>query len=212
MKKYNSKNASYPNESGFILRQKDDPIFVGKVDYPHIIFDKEDGSCGMEVSLEEIVDVWLDRLEPEQQQTLELEQKTRSEMRELATLRQEKKYREEDDKREQVRGMLKPFLAEQILNVLSNRGLEITKSNIRSLISECKELSGLNKPRYNFNPMGILFTEKEWDEFREECNKIIMNGNPKNWVGIFDDYKETVEWSITHRLTELRDTPISFWK
>ena len=212
MKKYNSKNASYPNESGFILRQKDDPIFVGKVDYPHIIFDKEDGSCGMEVSLEEIVDVWLDRLEPEQQQTLELEQKTRSEMRELATLRQEKKYREEDDKREQVRGMLKPFLAEQILNVLSNRGLEITKSNIRSLISECKELSGLNKPRYNFNPMGILFTEKEWDEFREECNKIIMNGNPKNWVGIFDDYKKTVEWSITPRLTELRDTPISFWK
>ena len=183
-----------------------------QIDLPSIKFKKEDGSTGMEIKLNEIVDVWLETLEPEQQQTLELEQKTRSEMRELATLRQEKKYREEDDKREQVRGMLKPFLAEQILNVLSNRGLEITKSNIRSLISECKELSGLNKPRYNFNPMGILFTEKEWDEFREECNKIIMNGNPKNWVGIFDDYKETVEWSITPRLTELRDTPISFWK
>ena len=95
MEKYNSKNASYPNESGFILRQKDDPIFVGKVDYPHIIFNKEDGSCGMEVSLEEIVDVWLDRLEPEQQQTLELEQKTRSDMRELATLRKEKERREQ---------------------------------------------------------------------------------------------------------------------
>ena len=102
MEKYNSKNASYPNESGFILRQKDDPIFVGKVDYPHIIFDKEDGSCGMEVSLEEIVDVWLDRLEPEQQQTLELEQKTRSEMRGLATLRKEKERREEDEKRNRM--------------------------------------------------------------------------------------------------------------
>jgi hypothetical protein len=212
MEKYNSKNASYPNESGFILRQKDDPIFVGKVDYPHIIFNKEDGSCGMEVSLEEIVDVWLDRLEPEQQQTLELEQKTRSEMRELATLRQEKKYREEDEKREQVRHMLKPFLTVQLLNVLSNRGLEITKSNIRNLIGECREKSWVHSTKYQYNPMGILFTEKEWDEFREGCNKIIMNGNPKNWVGIFDDYKKTVEWSITPRLTELRDTPISFWK
>jgi hypothetical protein len=212
MEKYNSKNASYPNESGFILRQKDDPIFVGKVDYPHIIFNKEDGSCGMEVSLEEIVDVWLDRLEPEQQQTLELEQKTRSEMRELATLRQEKKYREEDEKREQVRHMLKPFLSEQIVNVLSNRGLEITKSNIRSLIGECKEKSWYHSTKYQYNPMGILFTEGEWNTFREECNKIHMDGNPKNWSGLYDDYKDAVRYGITTHLTKLRDAPISFWK
>ena len=101
MEKYNSKNASYPQEDGVWYPNPDAPELVGKVEYPHIIFNNEDGKCGMKVSLEEIVDVWLDRLEPEQQQTLELEQKTRSEMRELATLRQEKKYREEDDKREQ---------------------------------------------------------------------------------------------------------------
>ena len=45
--------------------------------------------------------------------------------------------------------------------------------------------------------MGILFTEKEWDEFREECNKIIMNGNPKNWVGIFDDYETIMTNCLT---------------
>tara|TARA_B110000116_G_scaffold190071_1_gene165119 strand:- start:775 stop:1050 length:276 start_codon:yes stop_codon:yes gene_type:complete len=56
-----------------------------------IIFDKEDGKCGMKVSLEEIVDVWLETLEPELQQTLELEEKTRSEIEELETLQQEKK-------------------------------------------------------------------------------------------------------------------------
>ena len=104
--------------------------------------------------------------------------------------------------------MLKPFLAEQILNVLSNRGLEITKSNIRSLISECKELSGLNKPRYNFNPMGILFTEKEWDEFRENCNKIHKDLKG----GRYDDYGDAVKYGITTYLTELRDAPISDWK
>ena len=50
------------------------------------------------------------------------------------------------------------------------------------------------------------------DEFKEDCNKIIMNGNPKNWVGIFDDYENAVKHSITTYLTELRDTPISLWK
>ena len=77
MEKYNSNNVSYTKIS----------LNNNKI---KIIFDKEDGKCGMKVSLEEIVDVWLERLEPERQQTLELEQKTRSEMRELATLRIEK--------------------------------------------------------------------------------------------------------------------------
>ena len=35
-----------------------------------IIFEKEDGKCGMKVSLEEIVDVWLETLEPELQQKI----------------------------------------------------------------------------------------------------------------------------------------------
>ena len=194
------------------MRQKDDPIFVGRVEYPHIIFNNEDGKCGMKVSLEEIVEVWLETLEPERQQTLELEQKTRSDMRELATLRKEKERREEDDKREQVHNKMKPFLAYQLLGVLSNRGLEITKTNIRNLIGECREKSWYHSTKYQYNPMGILFTEKEWDEFKEDCNKIIMNGNPKNWVGIFDDYEDAVKHSITQELKKLRDAPISFWK
>ena len=215
MEKYNSKNASYPQatssfdqEDGLWYPNPDAPELVGRVEHPHIIFNKEDGKCGMKVSLEEIVDVWLERLEPEQQQTLELEQKTRSEMRELATLRKEKERREEDEKRKQVRGMLKPFLAEQILMVLSNRGLEITKSNIRSLIGECKEISPYRNSDYYYNPMGILFTEKEWDEFRENCKKM-----HKDLIGgRYDDYGDAVKYGITTDLTELRDAPISDWK
>ena len=110
MEKYNSKNASYPQatssfdqEDGLWYPNPDAPELVGRVEHPHIIFNKEDGKCGMKVSLEEIVDVWLERLEPEQQQTLELEQKTRSEMRELAFLRKEKEEREEQKMRSQVR-------------------------------------------------------------------------------------------------------------
>ena len=110
MEKYNSKNASYPETDKVWYPFPDAPELVGKVEYPHIIFNNEDGKCGMKVSLEEIVDVWLERLEPERQQTLELEQKTRSEMRELAILRKDKEEREDDAKRHQVRLMLKHFL------------------------------------------------------------------------------------------------------
>ena len=77
MEKYISKNMSSHKN-----------VFNNNV---QIIFDKEDGKCGMKVSLEEIVDVWLETLEPELQQTLELEEKTRSEIEELETLQQEKK-------------------------------------------------------------------------------------------------------------------------
>ena len=77
MEKYNSNNMSSHKN-----------VFNNKI---KINFDKEDGKCGMKVSLEEIVDVWLETLEPELQQTLELEEKTRSEIEELETLQQEKK-------------------------------------------------------------------------------------------------------------------------
>ena len=86
----------------------------------------------MKVSLEEIVDVWLETLEPELQQTLELEEKTRSEIEELETLQQEKKTRENREKNQQVTNMLTPFLREQIVKVLNEKGLKINKSNIRS--------------------------------------------------------------------------------
>ena len=66
MEKYNSNNMSSHKN-----------VFNNKI---KINFDKEDGKCGMIVSLEEIVDVWLETLEPELQQTLELEEKTISEI------------------------------------------------------------------------------------------------------------------------------------
>ena len=162
----------------------------------------------MKVSLEEIVDVWLETLKPEQQSKLELEQTVRSEKRELATLRKEKEIREEDAKRSRVRNMLKPFLEQQMLKVLKERGLEITKSNIRSLIGECKVPTGYGDGKYHYSPMGILFTEKEWDEFRENCNKI--HKDPIG--GRYDDYGDAVKYGITTDLTELRDAPISDWK
>ena len=208
MEQYISKNASYPQEDGVWYPNPNDPELVGKVEYPHIIFNNEAGKCGMKVSLEEIVDVWLERVEPERQQTLELEQKTRSEMRELAILRKDKEEREEDAKRNQVGDMLKPFLAEQILKVLKEKDLEIIKSNIRSLIAECKKPSWYHSTKYQYNPMDILFTEKEWDEFREKCNKI--HKNPIG--GRYDDYGDAVKYGITTDLTELRDAPISDWK
>jgi hypothetical protein len=103
---------------------------------------------------------------------------------------------------------LKPFLAEQILKVLKEKDLEIIKSNIRSLIAECKKPSWYHSTKYQYNPMDILFTEKEWDEFREECNKI--HKDPIG--GRYDDYGDAVKYGITTDLTELRDAPISDWK
>ena len=78
MKKYSSKSAIFDKGSGELLEyyEPDHPQVVGRVVFPHIIFNNEDGKCGIKVSFEEIVDVWLETLEPEQQQKLELEQKT----------------------------------------------------------------------------------------------------------------------------------------
>ena len=87
------------------------------------------------------------------------------------------------------------------MKVLKDKDLEINKSNIRSLIRKCKKSS-------YYNPMGILFTEKEWDEFRENCNKI-----HKDLIGgRYDDYGDAVRYGITTDLTKLRDAPISDWK
>ena len=194
----------------------DDPRLVGNVDYPHIIFRKDDGTCGMKVRLEEIVDVWLKTLEPELQQKLELDEITRSEKRELAKLRKKNERRDDDDRMREVQRMLKPFLREQILNVLSKRGLKITKLNIRNLIAECKQHPDYHPRRYKYNPMGILFTKKEWDEFRDKCNKIWKRGvlHPVPNIdpsGYYDNYNEAISY-IIDKLTELRNRPISFWK
>jgi len=203
MVNYKSENASYRSGEIETMMPHDDPRLIGNVDYPHIIFRKDDGTCGMKVRLEEIVDVWLQTLEPELQQKLELEETMRSEKRELAKLRKEKDERDDNDRRNQVQGMLKPFLKEQILNVLSKRGLEVTKSNICRLIAECKEYSTYHT---KYDPKGILFTEKEWDEFREKCKKIWKPNFYKKYATAVQKYH------ITNNLTELKEKPISFWK
>ena len=205
MEKYNSENAvlsvdicEVPHES-----------FLGdtnnyKIDNHSIKFNKEDSSTGIEIKVKDLVDFWLETLQPEQQSKLELEETTRIEKRELATQRRKKEQREEDAKKFQVQGMLKSFLAEQILKVLKEKGLGINKSNIRSLIRECKEYSWYHSnTKYKYNPMGILFTDREWNMFREQCNKIHKK------YGYFDDYENAVQYGITTDLTELRDAPIS---
>ena len=179
-----------------------------------INFDKEDGKCGMKVSLEEIVDVWLETLEPELQQTLELEEKTRSEIEELETLQQEKEQREENEKNHQVYNMLKPFLREQIVKVLNEKGLKINKSNIRSIIRECRIKIGYRTGFYCYSPMDILFTEKEWDEFGEECKKKrISLSLPLNINYSGDYYYNDIRGNYFDKnFIELRDSPISDWK
>ena len=208
MDKYNSENTvltvdicEVPHES-----------FLGdtnnyKIDNHSIKFNKEDSSTGIEIKVKDLVDFWLETLKPKQQSKLELEETTRIEKRELATQRRKKEQREEDAKKFQVQGMLKSFLAEQILKVLKEKGLGINKSNIRSLIRECKEYSWYHsKTKYQYNPKGILFTDREWNMFREQCNKIHKK------YGYFDDYGHAVRYGITTDLTELRDAPISDWK
>ena len=198
MEIYNSKNVSYEES------------YKGKT----LFFDKEDGKCGMKVSLEEIVDVWLETLEPELQQTLELEEKTRSEIQELKTLQQEKETRENSEKNCQVTNMLKPFLREQIVKVLNEKGLKINKSNIRSIIRECRIKIGYRTGFYCYSPMGILFTEKEWDEFGEECkNKRISLSLPININYSGDYYENDIRGNYFDKdFRELRDSPISDWK
>ena len=200
MEKYNSKNVSSHKN-----------VMNNNV---QIIFDKEDGKCGMKVSLEEIVDVWLETLEPELQQTLELEEKTRSEMDELKTLQQEKEQREESEKNRQVTNMLKPFLREQIVKVLNEKGLKINKSNIRSIIRECRIKIGYRTGFYCYSPMGILFTEKEWDEFGEECKKKRISLSLPIDINYSGDYyyNDIRGHYFDKDFRELRDSPISDWK
>ena len=198
MEKYNSKNVSYKwGYQGATL-----------------FFDKEDGKCGMIVSLEEIVDVWLETLEPELQQTLELEEKTRSEIEELETLQQEKETRENSEKDCQVTNMLTPFLREQIVKVLNEKGLKINKSNIRSIIRECRIKIGYRTGFYCYSPMDILFTKKEWDEFGEECKKKRISLSLPIDINYSADYYPSAIGRnyFDKNFRELRDSPISDWK
>jgi|TARA_B110000116_G_scaffold67379_1_gene57998 hypothetical protein len=207
MEKYNSENASYPQEDGVWYPNPDAPELVGKVEYPHIIFNNEDGKCGMKVSLEEIVDVWLETIEPERQRTLELEETTRSEKRELATLREEKERREEQKMRSQVRLELIIFLHDCILKVLENRGLKINKKNVRLIIDECRLNFDEWEGHCGYNPRGILFTQKEWDEFFASLNPyqhLMYEENANNSIPEKDYFSSY--------LKEMSARPISYWR
>ena len=67
-----------------------------------------------------------------------------------------------------------------------------------------------------YNPLGILFTKKEWNLFRKECNEIFLVVDaPKRKVGVFDkdpdDYMGYKDNLFTGFLRELRDAPMKDW-
>ena len=100
MEKYNSENAvlsvdicEVPHES-----------FLGdtnnyKIDNHSIKFNKEDSSTGIEIKVKDLVDFWLETLQPEQQSKLELEETTRIEKRELEVLRKKEEQRKREEKK-----------------------------------------------------------------------------------------------------------------
>jgi len=206
MEKYSEKNSHYhdPSEWG---TDWDEPKNAFLLDYTHIIFRKEDGKDGMKVCLRKIIDVWLERLEPEQQRTLELEEKTNSEKRELAILREEKERREEQKMRSQVRLELIIFLHDCILKVLENRGLKINKKNVRLIIDECRLNFDEWEGHCGYNPRGILFTQKEWDEFFASLNPyqhLMYEENANNSIPEKDYFSSY--------LKEMSARPISYWR
>jgi len=211
MEKYNSENTVL-SVGGCEVPYEEFPgrIYNYQIDNHSIKFNKEDGSTGIEIKVKDLVDFWLETLQPEQQSKLELVETTRIEKRELEVLREKEEERVRCAEMFQMRGMLKHFLAEQILKVLKEKGLGINKSNIRSLIRECKEYSWYHSnTKYQYDPIGILFTDREWNMFKEQCNKI---QTVRKYGYYFDDYKDAVRHQITTNLTELRDAPISDWK
>ena len=64
----------------------------------------------------------------------------------------------------------KQFLLDCILKVIKNRGLRINKQNVRVLIRECRDNPDFWEGHTGYNPCGILFTQKEWDEFIASIN------------------------------------------
>jgi len=215
MEKYNSKYTSIPLTED-IGRTSPDNFCV--VHYPHIIFGKEDGKVGMKVSLKEIVDVWLETLEPEQQSELELEETTRQELKELAS----KNIEENNEKLDEVDKQLKLFMSKCIVRLFWNNNEKLNARNVRRKIhyswdgSDC----GGNVPHYDCSN---LLSIEEWDAFRERCNKIFMYDHPDGKIGVFEDFNtehlksspmmnvptgENIFWRV---LKELEEEDTAYW-
>ena len=177
-----------------------------QIDLPSIKFKKEDGSTGMEIKLNEIVDVWLETLEPEQQSKLELEEIANSEKRELEVLREQEQWDERFRKKNEVLNKQKQFLLDCILKVIKNRGLRINKQNVRVLIRECRDNPDFWEGHTGYNPCGILFTQKEWDEFIASINPYqhFLDDENANRSQSSRDY-------FTRYLRELREAPTYEW-
>ena len=178
-----------------------------QIDLPSIKFKKEDGSTGMEIKLNEIVDVWLETLEPKQQSKLELEEIANSEKRELEVLREKEKWDERNRKKIEVLNKQKQFLCDCILKVIENRGLRINKQNVRVLIRECRDNPDFWEGHTGYNPCGILFNQKEWDEFFASLNPyqhLMYEENANNSIPEKDYFSSY--------LKEMSARPISYWR
>ena len=182
-----------------------------QIDLPSIKFKKEDGSTGMEIKLNEIVDVWLETLEPEQQSELELEETTRQELKELAS----KNIEENNEKLDEVDKQLKLFMSKCIVRLFWNNNEKLNARNVR------------RKIHYSWDghhyDCSNLFSTDEWDAFRERCNKIFMYDHPDGKIGVFEDFNtehlksspmmnvptgENIFWRV---LKELEEEDTAYW-
>jgi len=172
-----------------------------------ICFDKEDGTRGMEVNLTEILNDWVDQYNKKQ------ENEERRGKKEIADKKWREKIRIQNEKETQVQNKLKPFLTQCIKDTLEKLGLELTKRHIRNVIRNCKIEMGRGSVEYE--PIGKLFTEEQWNEFKEECNKIYRIDNPLNPRGYYDvspHNPSTYNNKFTFTMKELIKTDIGYWR
>jgi len=106
----------------------------------------------------------------------------------------------------QVQNKLKPFLTQCIKDTLEKLGLELTKRHIRNVIRNCKIEIG--RGRVEYEPIGKLFTEEQWNEFKEECNKIY----PLGYYDVHQHIPSTYDNKFTFTMKELIKTDIGYWK
>ena len=187
---------------------------IYSIDNHSIKFNKFDGSTGFEIQLKDLVDNWLDMLEPKQFNILEKEEIRKIEKRELDLYIKREEERKVIEIISNVKNRLKPFLQECIFRAFNERNLICDRKNIRSIIRECKKNKKYQRGIKGYNPFDILFSENEWILFKNECNKIyLLVDAPERKVGVFDEheYWHSSDW-FSATLRELRDEPLREWK
>ena len=215
MEKYKSENTQLCVNACEIPHESlDDRNNIYTIENHSIKFSKLDGSTGFEIQLKDLVDNWLDMLEPLQLNKIENDEKLKIEKREINLYRKREEERKVNDKIRNIKSRLKPFLQECIFRAFNERNLKCDRKNIRSIIKECKNNRKYQKGIEGYNPFDILFSKNEWFLFINECNKIYLHIDaPKRKVGVFDEFHD---WESSDRfsaiLRELRDEPLREWK